>query len=163
MLIERGRELTVLGRVRTGPDGGAAVQLSWYADRKGSSFSRVVDAIPPGDGHTWRPFRLDVSIPHRTVGVGLYLRLSAPVRGVSVTDWDDLRVIQWASPGSPASPLYEFARITGSGQATVQRDVLPGGDDSRKPEIVPATAGGESIGGSPIAGSTVPPSCQTGE
>ena len=163
MLLERGPKLTVLGMVRAGPDGGAAVQLSWYADRKGSSFSRVVDTLPPGDGHAWRPFRLDVSIPPGTVGVGLYLRQSAPVRGVSVTDWDDLRVIQWAPLASPPSPLYEFVRVTGSAQATVQSDVLPGGDTSSRPRIVPVAPGEDLSAGLGIVGSGVPPGCQTGE
>jgi hypothetical protein len=43
-------------------------------------------------------------------------------------DFDDIRIIEWANPRAPFSPLYNYALLTGSGDLTLAQDILPGAE-----------------------------------
>jgi hypothetical protein len=88
----------------------------------------------------WQPFRFDISVPANTFAVGLFFRLQPPLGGVTAVDLDNIRVIEWAAPGSRFSPLYDHIRVVGRGEITVSKDLLPARELDAIPDWLPGTS-----------------------
>jgi poly-gamma-glutamate capsule biosynthesis protein CapA/YwtB (metallophosphatase superfamily) len=123
-------QLSITGMLRMNYGAAVFVQLSWYSATSGPSFSKTLKQIEVQPDNTWHPFRLDVEVPRSTKALGLYLRLALPGReeGKTIADFDNIRIIQWAAPGAPFSPLYNFALLTGAGDITFMQEYLPGAE-----------------------------------
>jgi poly-gamma-glutamate synthesis protein (capsule biosynthesis protein) len=128
VLIRPYADLSITGMVRA--DSGVVVQaqLSWYSTTSGPSFSKTLQPIEVQSHNSWEPFRLDVQAPRGAVAAGLFLRLSPPDKGTASADFDNIRIIQWASPSSSYSPLYNYALLTGTGELTFTQQILPGAE-----------------------------------
>jgi poly-gamma-glutamate synthesis protein (capsule biosynthesis protein) len=128
VLIKPYADLSITGMVRA--DSGAVIQsqLSWYSANSGSSFSKTIQPIEVQASTGWKPFRLDVQAPRGAVAVSLFLRLSPPDKGTTTADFDNIRIIEWASPATSYSPLYNYVLLTGSGELTFAQQILPGAE-----------------------------------
>ena len=142
ILAKPDQEISVVGMVRTRADANAYLQLGWYPDTKGPSATKTIVPIDAASGSSWQPFRVDVTTPAEAVAIGLYLRLKPYSSQESVAaDFDDVRIIEWAPAGTPFSPLYEYGRVVGAGEATVSKSFLPGGEqwaNLRIPRTLPS-------------------------
>jgi hypothetical protein len=69
---------------------------------------------------------MDVVVPEGTTAVGLFLRLHPPTSGIVKVDLDNVRMIEWANPGTPWNALYNFALVTGETELTFTQQALPG-------------------------------------
>ncbi len=132
LLLERGRRLSVVGYARVSQGASARVRLSLYDDTKGRSFARRVITLKPS--RRWSRFRLDTTVPARTVAVGLYLKHD-PAASESFADFDDLRVLEWAPGSAGASALYGHVRIAGPRRIPLHFLRLPGGPTPAKPPM----------------------------
>jgi hypothetical protein len=128
LLVDANTKLSVTGMVRASANASVILQISWYPDTKGASSLQVTQPILVQKPDQWEPFRFDVQAPRDAVAMGIYLRLIPPLDGVVHADFDELRVIAWAAPNTPFSPLYNFALVTGSGDLTFTQQVLPGAE-----------------------------------
>ena len=126
--IDRDTNLSITGMVRLNQEVISQVQLSWYSATSGPSFLKEVYPIEVKSYGDWQPFRLDVHVPSKAVALGLYLRLNPPDKGTVTVDFDNIRIIEWASPRSQFSPLYNYALLSGSGDLTFAQDILPGAE-----------------------------------
>ncbi len=126
ILVQSGTEISVVGIVRSQRHARLSLQLSWYADTKGASATQTAVPIAVKSDNVWTPFRLDVTVPPNTVALGLFLKLKPPTSGITVADFDNLAVIEWAPSDRSFSPLYDHIRVTGAGKAILSRDQLPG-------------------------------------
>jgi hypothetical protein len=128
VLIKPYADLSITGMVRA--DSGAVIhaQLSWYAGTSGPSFSKTIQPIETGSSTGWQPFRLDVQAPKGAIALGLFLRLSPPDKGTITADFDNIRIVEWASPAISYSPLYNYGLLTGSGELTFTQQILPGAE-----------------------------------
>jgi poly-gamma-glutamate synthesis protein (capsule biosynthesis protein) len=121
-------DLSVTGMIRINQGVTAQAQLSWYSAISGPSFSKDIHAIEVQDYGTWQPFRIDVQVPPKTAALGLYLRLIPPDKGTVTADFDNIRIIEWAKPGTQYNPLYNYTLLTGAGDLTFAQEVLPGAE-----------------------------------
>jgi hypothetical protein len=126
ILIEPGTKLSVVGMARTSGNANLDLQLSWYPDTRGASDTQTIEPIVVKSDNAWKPFRFDVTVPSNAEAVGLFFRLKPPLSGLATADLDNIRVIEWASVGSPFSPLYDHIRVVGTGEVTLSKDFLPG-------------------------------------
>jgi hypothetical protein len=126
--VNPGANLSIIGIVRLNEGVTAQVQLSWYSTGSGPSFLKETKPIEIPAYGDWQPFRFDVHVPSRVMALGLYLRLKPPDKGTVTADFDDIRIIEWANPRAPFSPLYNYALLTGSGDLTLAQDILPGAE-----------------------------------
>ncbi|HLO32414.1 MAG TPA: CapA family protein [Anaerolineales bacterium] len=133
VLVDPYASLSITGMVRLNQGGDAQVQFSWYSAISGPSFLKYSQPIEVQSYDSWQPFRLEVQVPSKAVALGLYLRLKPPsvgtVTGPVTADFDNIRIIEWANPGAAFSPLYNYARLTGSGDLTFAQEFLPGAED----------------------------------
>lgn len=120
--------LSITGMVRASPGAVPFVQLSWYATNAGPSYSKVTQPIAAEIDGAWHPFRIDVQVPRPAVALGVFLRLKPPVGGTAFADFDDLRVIEWARPGTKYSPLYDHILLTGAAELNFVQQILPGAE-----------------------------------
>ena len=122
--------LSITGMIRMNYGAVVHAQMSWYADTVGASFLKTLKPIEVDTYDTWQPFRFDVVVPPGARALGLYLRLALPGReeGKTTADFDNIRIIKWANPGTRFSPLYNFALLTGSGEITFTQEYLPGAE-----------------------------------
>ena len=131
--VEPGAQLSVTGMVRPGEGAEPVLQLSWYLDTRGPSAERTVVPIGAGESEgseRWTPFRADVTVPANAAAVGLFLKLAPSDYGLPVApDFDDLRLVEWAPPGTPFGPLYDHLRVCGTGEATISEPRLPGAEE----------------------------------
>ena len=121
--------LSITGMVRLNPGVAPSVQLSWYSATSGSSSSKTTLPIEVQTYGEWQPFRFDVQAPKRAVAVGLFLKLGPPDKGTATADFDNVRIIEWASPTARYSPLYNYALLRGSGEITFAQQILPGAEE----------------------------------
>ena len=128
VLIDPHADLSITGMVRLNQGVVAQLQLSWYSATSGPSFKKTTQPIEVQADGTWQPFRLDIQAPQGAVAVGLFLRLRPPDKGTASADFDNIRIIQWASRNASYSPLYNYALLIGSGELTFTQQVLPGGE-----------------------------------
>lgn len=121
-------DLSITGMVRA--ESGAVIQsqLSWYSANSGPSFSKTIRPLETQSSPGWQPFRLDLQAPRGAIAVGLFFRLSPPDKGTATADFDNIRMIEWASPAASYSPLYNYALLTGSGELTFTQQILPGAE-----------------------------------
>ncbi len=130
--VEPGQELSVTGMVRADANADLSLQLGWYPDMKGPSVTQTTVPINVLSGNEWVPFRADVTVPENAVAIGLFLRLAPPSSEEAVgtkADFDNVRIIEWASEDASYSPLYEYAHIVGAGEATLSKTFLPGAEE----------------------------------
>ena len=135
VLVDGHTNLSITGMIRIDQGGVALAQLSWYDATFGPSFLKMVKPIEIQSYDTWQPFRFDVQVPGNAVALGLYLRLAPPDKGTITADFDNLRIIEWASPKARYSPLYNFALLTGPGEITFMQKVLPGAQEWFTPAL----------------------------
>jgi poly-gamma-glutamate synthesis protein (capsule biosynthesis protein) len=124
--VDRYSDLSITGMVRQNQGVITQVQLSWYSLTSGPSFKKDIYPIEIQAYGSWQPFRFDVHVPSQAIALGLYLRLKPPDKGTVTADFDNLRIIEWTNPKTQFSPLYNYARLTGSGELTFAQDILPG-------------------------------------
>jgi len=128
VLLDPYANLSITGMVRIKQGGTALIQTSWYSSTSGPSFLKTTQPIEVQSDDTWQPFRLDVQAPKDAVALGLYLRLKPPALGTVTADFDNIRIIEWASQRTPYNPLYNYALLTGSGELTFAQQILPGAE-----------------------------------
>ena len=158
MLIQPGVELSLVGMVRASPGAAVTVQLSWYPDTRGASNRRTIEPVGVLSSGEWAAFRLDVAAPADAVAVGLFLRLAPPEAGSASVDFDDLRVIEWAPPGAAFNRQYDSVRLTGPGEITFSRDVMPGAEFLAAPRAsdrAPGSPAATSQGGGTRSGARI--------
>ena len=130
VLVDPYDHLSITGMVRTNYGAVVLAQLSWYSGTAGLSFSKTIQQIEVASYDTWQPFRLDVQVPPNAHALGFYLRLAlpGPEEGTTIADFDNIRIIKWADPGTRYSPLYNYALLTGAGDITFTQEHLPGAE-----------------------------------
>jgi poly-gamma-glutamate synthesis protein (capsule biosynthesis protein) len=134
ILVEPGSELSVIGMARSLANATLKLQLSWYPHSEGPSTTKTIEPVIFDTDDMWQSFRFDVSVPVNSSAVGLFFRLQPPLSGFTGVDLDNIRVIEWAAPGSRFSPQYDHIRVTGRGEITVSKDLLPGRELDAIPE-----------------------------
>ena len=140
ILVDGQTRLSVTGMIRASANAAVILQVSWYPDTKGPSSLQVTQPILAQHAGQWEAFRFDVQAPPDAVAMGIFLRLIPPADGLVHVDFDNLRVIAWASPDAAFSPLYNFALVTGPGELTFMQQILPGAESWF---TIPADAGGQ--------------------
>jgi poly-gamma-glutamate synthesis protein (capsule biosynthesis protein) len=128
ILLQPNTQLSITGMIRVNQGGLAFAQMSWYDTSVGPSVQKIIHPIDANADGSWQPFRLDVRAPVKTAAIRLYLRLAVPSRGTATADFDNLRIIEWASPMAQFSPLYNYALLSGSGELTFTQQILPGAE-----------------------------------
>jgi poly-gamma-glutamate synthesis protein (capsule biosynthesis protein) len=128
VLVNPSSKLSITGMIRLNRRVAPIAQLSWYSETDGPSFSRSFLPIEVENDGEWHPFRIDVQVPSRAKGLGLYLRLKPPDIGTGTADFDNVRIIQWAKPSEKYSPLYDHLLLTGPGELTFIQQILPGAE-----------------------------------
>ncbi|HXQ37978.1 MAG TPA: CapA family protein, partial [Anaerolineales bacterium] len=126
--VDPGTNLSVTGMVRASQGTTPLIQVSWYADTIGPSFLQTTEPITLETRDQWQSFRIDTQVPSNAVAVQVFLRLTPSAEGTSTTDFDNIRVIEWASYGAAYSPLYDHVLLTGTGELTFTQQVLPGAE-----------------------------------
>jgi len=142
ILVKSGSKLTISGMFRGSQDALVSLQASWYPDTIGPSNTQTTDFLNVTDSGGWQPFQFDLQVPEGIVALGVFLKLSPPVTGISTADFDNIRVIEWAPDKAPMSILYNFAYLTGTGDLTFSQSSLPGGEawTAKSKEGIPNTA-----------------------
>ena len=128
VLVRPLSKISITGMIRVQRGVVPFAQLSWYSATVGGSFSKAFLPIEVEHDGEWHPFRIDVQVLSKAVGLGLYLRLKPPEMGTGTADFDNLRIIEWARPGTGYSPLYDHLVLTGSGELTFVQQILPGAE-----------------------------------
>jgi poly-gamma-glutamate synthesis protein (capsule biosynthesis protein) len=123
--ITENSQLTITGMVRPASGALASLQVNLYPGMVGPASQRVDQFLAVEATGEWQPFRLDLTIPPGIVAAGIFIRLSPPVSAVTSLDLDDLRLIEWASPGAKFSPLYTHILLRGEGNVSFRQDYLP--------------------------------------
>jgi poly-gamma-glutamate synthesis protein (capsule biosynthesis protein) len=129
ILVQPNTQLSITGMIRVNQSGSAFVQLSWYDAYAGPSFQKIIQPMEVKADGTWQPFRFDVRVPVKAAAIRVYLRLATPSRGTVTADFDNLRIIEWASPRALFSPLYNHALLSGAGELTFTQQILPGAEE----------------------------------
>jgi poly-gamma-glutamate synthesis protein (capsule biosynthesis protein) len=130
--VESGKKLSVVGMVRRGTNADVSMKLGWYSGTKGPSATQTSVPLDAGSEDEWVPFRVDVTVPKNAVAMGLYLRLKPPSSDqvpITKADFDNIRIVEWAPAETSFGPLYDYARVIGSGEATVSKALLPGAEE----------------------------------
>lgn len=121
--------ITIFGMYRSSPNAEATIQLNLYSDTAGPLVERIPHTLNANTPGVWQDFRFDIVVPQDVEALQLYLRLAPPAGGTSTVDFDDLHVIEWAPDGSPFTPYYEYAMVTGQGVLTLAQDIFPGAEN----------------------------------
>jgi len=137
ILVNSGSELSIVGMVRSRTDTPASLQISWYSQTKGQSQAKQLKPLSIKSDNQWNPFRFDLKVPPHTVAIGLFLRLHPSARGKATADFDNIRIIKWEPEGTHFSPLYNYVRVTGNNELTIQKEFMPGGE-TRNSSTVPS-------------------------
>ena len=128
VLVDPFTDLSVTGMIRINQKTAAQIQFSWYTQSFGPSTLKETYPIEVQSADVWQPFRFDVQVPKDIFALGVYMRLLPPEKGTIIADFDNIRIIEWAEPEVPYSPLYNFALLTGSGDLTFTQEILPGAE-----------------------------------
>jgi poly-gamma-glutamate synthesis protein (capsule biosynthesis protein) len=128
--MSAGSRITIAGMFRASSDAKPSVQVNWYSDTAGPFHSQIVEPLIADTAGAWQYFQLDLEVPANTAAMKTFLKLSPPTTGTVTVDFDNIRIIEWASGDKlEFSPLYNFAYLTGQGKLTFTQSVLPGGED----------------------------------
>ena len=128
ILVNPGAKLSITGMLRVSPGASALMLISWYDDTLGPSQMQTNEPILTQSYDQWQSFRFEEQVPSDAVAMNIFLRLTPPTQGIVTADFDDLRIIEWADPAARYSPLYDYARLTGSGEVSFTQSFLPGGE-----------------------------------
>jgi len=128
ILIDPETQLSVTGMLRVNPGATILMQISWYTDNSGPSYQQMTEPIRVQSYDQWQSFRFDMQAPSEAAAVQIFLRLVPPAQGIVTADFDNLRIIEWATLQTQYSPFYNFALLTGSGDLTFSQEVLPGAE-----------------------------------
>jgi hypothetical protein len=139
VFVDPNTNLSITGMIRISQGSTAQVQMSWYSATTGPSFLKDIQPIEVQAYDTWQPFRFDVKAPPTTVALGVYLRLPPPNATTVTADFDNIRIIEWAKPQTPYSPLYNYALLTGPGDITFAQEILPGAEQWLTPQLAGQT------------------------
>jgi poly-gamma-glutamate synthesis protein (capsule biosynthesis protein) len=126
--VDPGIKLSVTGMIRASRGATAFLQISWYPDTLGPSFGQTTEPIAVESYDQWQSFHFDAEVPAGAVAVQVFLRLTPPVQGNVTADFDNIRVIEWASENAAYSLMYDHALLTGSGELTFTQQILPGAE-----------------------------------
>ena len=126
--VSAGVKLSVTGMMRASQGTTASIQISWYPDTLGPSFMQSTEPVLVESYDQWQSFRFDTQAPPNSVAVQVFLRLTPPAQGTITADFDNIRVIEWASDNAVYSPLYDHALLIGPGDITFTQEMLPGAE-----------------------------------
>ncbi len=129
ILIPGGTKISVTGMVKGTDRAKPFLQLSWYADTKGSSFDMFKKPIELAPNGEWSEFRFDVTVPKEAIAMGMYLRLPPPASGSARVNFDDLKIIAWEEAWETDSPYFDHVLVSGAGSIDITQSVLPGWPD----------------------------------
>lgn len=127
--VQAGDQLSIIGMARGNPQGSPRLLLSWYSTRRGSAQARLPWEMPRLNPNKWNPFRLDVTVPKRTVALGLHFLLD-PIRvNRNKINLDNIRIIHWNKASkATANTQYDWIRIKGRSDLELQAEFLPGAE-----------------------------------
>ncbi|WP_164721766.1 CapA family protein [Silicimonas algicola] len=149
LAVEGGSDLTVTGMLRSTFGADVALGAAFFPRTEGDPLNygsrpefQSEAAEPMADpaesgwaevplettGGEWRPFRLDLRAPEGAGLLQVRVRLTPPAEGTATADFDAIRVIRWAPPGTEPSPRHEFLLVHDETVVTLARDVLPGAE-----------------------------------
>jgi poly-gamma-glutamate synthesis protein (capsule biosynthesis protein) len=128
ILVNPGTKLSVTGMMRASQGATVLMQISWYSDNLGPSFLQTTEPVTVESYDEWQSFRFDLQVPSDAVAVQVFLRLTPPAQVTATADFDNIRVIEWASDSTTYNPLYDHAVLIGSGELTFTQQVLPGAE-----------------------------------
>jgi poly-gamma-glutamate capsule biosynthesis protein CapA/YwtB (metallophosphatase superfamily) len=126
VLVDQGRELSLVGMVRPSALARPTVDLSIYRRTRGPSDQQKRLRIPQHRRRAWLPFRLDLTVPRGVVAVAPYLRLPRSSKGAVTAEFDDVRLIQWERRGALPTSRHRYVRVYGNVEAHLNHDYLPG-------------------------------------
>lgn len=136
VLPQRLLPVTTVGWLRADRSVEVELELHWYPDTKGPSTAITRHRVAVGAA--WRPASVDATPPGDAVAVQLFVRL--PVTAAGATAFvDDLALVQWSRPGTPATPLHGAVRARGSVQRVAFTARVPAGS-SRLEGYLPRSA-----------------------
>lgn len=128
--VTAGAPITIVGMYRASADAKPSLQVNWYPNTAAPPYSQIIEPLIVDSAGTWRHFQLHLKVPADTKAMKAFLKLSPPAAGTATVDFDNIRIIEWASGGKlEFSPLYNFAYLTGQGKLTFTQSVLPGGEN----------------------------------
>ena len=127
--VQAGDQLSIIGMARGNPQGSPRLLLSWYTARRGTSQARLPWEMPRLNPNKWSPFRLDVTVPKRTVALGLHFLLNPTRVNRNKINLDNIRIIHWNKASkTTANTLHDWIRIKGRSDLELQTEFLPGAE-----------------------------------
>jgi hypothetical protein len=127
--ITPGSSLTLLTEVR-GASKGGSLELSWYEGNKGPSAGGITIPIPESSADSaCELVRIDAVAPPGITAAQPFLRLAPPNSQTlsSSLEVDNVRLIEWAPPGS-VGRLYDSVEAPAGGSAEFTFDPAAGQD-----------------------------------
>lgn len=121
--------VSVTGWVRTSENAKVDLKVYWYDSRTKSSIDNQVEVLEVSASNTWTAFRVELSAPISAIAVKPLLRLAPAETGKVSADFDDIRLIAWAPPGTSYSPLYDNVWVMGKVDLQISQEVLPGAEE----------------------------------
>ena len=127
--VAPGQSLTLLAEIR-GASPGASLELSWYAANEGPSIggNRVTIPQSPADAPC-ETIRIDATVPDGVIAAQPFFRLAPPGSTTLSSSLyvDNVRLIQWATPGTYGR-LYDTVEASPGSSAEFTRDPAAGSD-----------------------------------
>jgi hypothetical protein len=121
--------------MRANPGAVVLMQMSWYSDLNGPSFLQTTEIIQAQAIDQWESFRIDTEVPLEAIALNVFLRLTPPFEGTVTSDFDNIRIIEWAPDDASYSPYYTDALLIGEGDLTLTQAVLPGAEQWITPPL----------------------------
>lgn len=127
--VAPGQSLTLIAEIR-GASPGASLELSWYAANEGPSIggNRVNIPQSPADAPC-ETVRIDATVPDGVIAAQPFFRLAPPGSTTLSSSLyvDNVRLIQWAPPGTYGR-LYDTVEATPGTSVEFTRDPAAGRD-----------------------------------
>jgi hypothetical protein len=127
--VTPGRSLSLVAEVR-GASMGGSIELKWYGDNSGGSAGGVRIPVPESSADAeCEVVRIDAEVPAGVMAAQPYLRLSPPDSQTlsSSLYLDNVRLIEWAAPGS-AGRLFDSVEAGPGAAAAFTLDAAAGLD-----------------------------------
>jgi poly-gamma-glutamate synthesis protein (capsule biosynthesis protein) len=135
ILVNPNTNLSITGMMRANPGAVVLMQMSWYSDLNGPSFLQTTEIIQAQAIDQWESFRIDTEVPLEAIALNVFLRLTPPFEGTVTSDFDNIRIIEWAPDDASYSPYYTDALLIGEGDLTLTQAVLPGAEQWITPPL----------------------------
>jgi hypothetical protein len=127
--VTPGSRVSLVAEVR-GASPGGSMELKWYAENSGGSAAEVRVPIPESSADTeCEVVRIDAEVPGGISAAEPYLRLAPPDSQTLSSSLyvDNVRLIEWAAPGS-AGRLFDTVEAGPGAAATFTLDAAAGPD-----------------------------------